>query len=623
MIFFYLCMDNQKIAQIFQEIADILEIQGENRFRVLAYQKAAQNILDMPHDLKDIYQQDPKKLLELPGIGKDLASKIEELIKTGKCEWYEKLLKSFDRGLLDLLRVRGVGPKKVKLFYSELQINSVEKLKVAAEKGLLRNLPKMGEKSEAEILKALSEYERHTERMMLNQALQEVEKIVNYMRQCKLARRVEYAGSLRRMRETVGDLDILVAVKNPEKDAAKVMEYFAKYEDVETVIGSGGTKSSVILKSGVQSDLRVLDEKVFGAAWHYFTGSKDHNVAIRDRAKKMGMKVSEYGVFKLKTVRGHDEPAEILIGGKTEEEVFKAVGLPYIIPEMRENRGEIEAGLAGILPQPIELKDLRGDLHVHSKWSDGANEIEDIARAYRDAGFEYIALTDHSPAVAVAHGLTPERFEMRKEEIDEINADLAREHEKWQKNGRARGGAAARDAKLSTGQPVRPFKILNGVECDIMADGSMDLPDSVLKYFDIVIASVHSRFNLSMEEQTARVLKAFKNPYVKIFGHPSGRLINQREPYAIDMEKIINAAVENGIALEIDGQPARLDLFDYYCKLAKEKGAFFTVDSDSHNYMQMSFLRYGISVARRGWLTKTNVLNTMPLEELMKFFDSE
>lgn len=598
-------MDNQKIAQIFQEIADILEIKGENRFRVLAYQKAAQTILDLPRDLADLVQADPRKLQEIPGIGKDLAGKIEELIKTGKCEWYETLLKTFDRGLLDLLRVRGVGPKKVKLFFSELRINSIESLRAAALMGKLRGLPKMGEKSEAEILKALEEYDRHTERMMVSDALKQVDKIIEYLRGCGVARRVEYAGSLRRMRDTVGDLDILVAVKNPIKDGPKIMEYFVQFPEVEKVIAQGETKTSVILKSGVQVDLRVIDEKVFGAAWHYFTGSKDHNVAIRDRAKKMGMKVNEYGVFKLKARKGKD-PDEIFISGKTEEEVFKAVGLPYIIPEMRENRGEIEAGLAGLLPRPIELKDLRGDLHVHSKWSDGANEIEEIARAYRDSGFEYIALTDHSPAVAVAHGLTPERFEMRKDEIDEINADLEKEFQ----NG----------AKSSTGKPVHRFKILNGVECDIMADGSMDLANSVLKKFDIVIASIHSHFNMSMEEQTARVLKAFKNPYVKIFGHPSGRLINQREPYAIDMERIIDAAVENGIALEINCQPSRLDLFDFYCKLAKEKGAFFTVDSDSHNYTQMSFLNYGIEVARRGWLEKANVLNSRPLAKLLEFW---
>jgi len=410
----------------------------------------------------------------------------------------------------------------------------------------------------------------------------------------------------------VGDIDVLVAVKNPAKEHEKVSDFFVKFPEVKNVIAKGDTRSSVIMQNGVQCDLRVLDEKVFGAAMHYFTGSKAHNVTLRDRAKKMGLKVSEYGVFKLKAGKRGAEPQEILIGGKTEEEVFKAVGLPYIVPEMREDRGEVELGLKGKLPKPIELKDLRGDLHVHSKWSDGSEEIEVVARAYRDAGFEYIALTDHSPAVAVAHGLAPERFKMQWDEIDEINADFEKE---FKKSGR--GAKNGHDGYSG----AQPFKILKGTECDIKPDGSMDLPDSVLKKMDIVVASVHSRFNMSEKEQTERVLKAFKNPYVKIFGHPSGRLINQREPYAIDMEKIIDAAIHHGIALEVDGQPDRLDLQDYYCKMAKDRGAKFTVDSDSHHSNQRAYLRFGIAVARRGWLSKEDVLNTRPLKDLLKFWE--
>jgi DNA polymerase (family 10) len=368
------------------------------------------------------------------------------------------------------------------------------------------------------------------------------------------------------------------------------MDYFIKYEEVENVIANGETKTSVILKSGVQADLRVIDQERFGAAMHYFTGSKAHNVSIRDRAKKMGLKINEYGVFKI-VEKKNGETEEVFFTGKTEEEVFKSVGLPYIQPEMREDRGEIELALEGKLPKPVELKDLRGDMHVHSKWSDGSQEI--------DAGFEYIALTDHSPAVAVAHGLTPERFEMQWDEIDELNADFAKEAKKGEK----------------------PFVILKGVECDIKPDGTMDLPDKVLKHFDIVVASVHSRFNMTEEEQTERILKAFKNPYVKIWGHPSGRLINQREPYAIDMERMIDAAIHHGIALEIDGQPDRLDLFDYYCKMAKDKGAMFTVDSDSHHINQIKNLEFGIAVAKRGWVEKKDVLNALPLKELLKFWD--
>jgi len=591
-------MDNQRIAEVFQEIADILEIQGVNRFRILAYQKAAQNISIMARDLKDLYQEDPKKLEEIPGIGKDLAGKIVELITTGKCAFHQQLLKTFDKGLLDILRVRGVGPKKVMLFYSQLGIDSIPKLKHAAETGVLRDLPGMGEKSETEILNSLGEYEKHRERMTLYDAFIQASKLVSYMKKCPLIDQVEYAGSLRRMKETIGDIDILVTAKNPKKDTAKIMDYFLKYPDMEKVLAHGETKSAMILHSGVQTDIRVLDRKIFGAALHYFTGSKAHNIVIRDRAKKMGLKVNEYGVFKLKQAKGKKEPEEILVGGKTEEEVFKIVGVPFIIPEMREDRGEVEAALKHKLPKPINLWDLRGDLHVHSRWSDGTQEIETIARAYMEAGFEYIALTDHSPAVTVAHGLTLDRFKLQWDEIDAINADF----EKAAKKG------------------ARPFKILKGVECDILPDGSMDLPDKVLAKMDIVIASVHSRFRLTEKEQTERIVKALHNGYVKILGHPTGRLINEREPYEVDMEKVIEAAVHNHVALEINSQPSRLDLYDYYCKLAKEKGAKFTIDSDSHHTSQLNFLQFGISVARRGWVEKGDVLNTLPLKDLFKYW---
>ncbi len=606
-------MDNQRIAQIFQEIGDILDINGENRFRVLAYQKASQNILNLPRELRDVYNENPKKLEEIPGIGKDLASKIVEMITTGKCTYHQELLKKFDKGLLDILRVRGVGPKKVKLFYSELGIDSIEKLRKAAEAGKLRELPKMGEKSETEILAALKDYEKHTERMMLSEALHQAKKLVTYMEKAPGAEKVQYAGSLRRMKETIGDIDILVSTKNPSRYTAKIMEYFLRYPETEKVLANGETKSSILLQSGIQTDLRVLDSKIFGAAMHYFTGSKAHNIVMRDRAKKMGLKINEYGVFKLKKVRGKKEPAEVFLCGATEEEVFKSVGVPYIIPEMREDRGEVEAGLKHTLITPIERKDLRGDLHVHSKWSDGTQEIQEVARAYYEAGFEYFALTDHSPAVTVAHGLTPDRYKLQWGDIDEINNDYEKAF------------TAKKYVKELHGsrKVVKPFKILKGTECDIMPDGSMDLPDKVLATMDIVVASVHSRFKMTEAEMTARVVKALKNPYVTIWGHPSGRLINEREPYAIDMEQTIRTAIEHHVALEIDGQPARLDLFDYYCKMAKDRGAKFTVDSDAHHTLQMEYLNYGIAVARRGWLEKKDVLNTLPLKDLMKYWEKK
>ncbi len=572
----------------------MLEINGENRFRVLAYQKAALTIGDLGTECSDIYNSGGTKALEeIPGIGKDLAQKIAEMIETGKCSYHEDMMKKFSPGLLEMLRVRGVGPKKVKLFFSQLNIDNPEKLRRAAKDGLLRDLPGMGEISEADIIKALEEYDMHTERMMLSQALNLAEEIITYMKKCKEVKKIEYAGSLRRMKETIGDLDILVAEAD-EKKSKIIMDYFVKYGDVKSVIARGPTKTSVILESGIQADLRVIEEKIFGAALHYFTGSKEHNVAIRDRAKRMGMKISEYGVFEILKKRGKEE--EKLVGGKTEGEIFKAVGLPFIEPLLRENRGEIEAAEKGRLPKTVELSDLKGDLHCHSKWSDGTHEIEEVARYYRDAGYEYMALCDHSKSSTIAHGLTVDRYEMQWDEIDEVNKVLEKE---------AAAGAPA-------------FRMLKGTECDILADGSLDLPDKVLKKFDVVVASVHSRFKMPGKEMTERVIKALKNPYVTIWGHPSGRLINQREPYEIDMPKVIRAAISEGVALEINSQPSRLDLFDYYCKMAKEWGAKFSIDSDSHHFSQIDFLKYGVAVAKRGWLTKEDVINTMTLKELLK-----
>lgn len=601
-------MDNQKIAEVFQEIGDILEIQGENRFRIIAYQRAALIISELGRDLKDIYTKDPRELENIAGIGKDLAAKIVELITTGKCKFHSDLLKHFPHGLLEMLHVRGVGPKKVKLFWSELNIDSVEKLRKAAMKGALRELPGMGEKSEAEILKALGEYDRHTERMLISDAMHEAEKIIGYLKGCKQVGRIEYAGSLRRMKETIGDLDILVTPKGDSAGSAsasasahKIMDFFVKFEEVADTIAKGETKTSVILKSGIQCDLRVIEDAVFGAALHYFTGSKEHNIAIRDRAKKKGLKVSEYGVFKLIKKRGGKDE-EKLVAGKTEDELFKSVGLPYIAPTLRENRGEIEAGEKKRLPKIIQAEDIRSDLHTHSKWSDGTQEIEDHARAYKNAGYEFIALTDHSKNLVVAHGLDPERYEMQWDEIDLLNTEFAKESQRKKKSETA-------------------FTILKGTECDILPDGSLDLPDKTLKKMDLVIGAVHTSFKMSEKEMTNRIIKAIKSGHVNILAHPTGRIINQREPYAVDMEAVMDAAVKYNVALEINSQPLRLDLYDYYCKIAREKGCKFAIDTDAHHSSQMAFLRYGIAVAQRGWLTKEDVINCMPLKDLKKWLN--
>ncbi|MBI5152647.1 PHP domain-containing protein, partial [Candidatus Peregrinibacteria bacterium] len=467
-------MDNQSIAKIFQEMGDILEIMNENVFRIRSYHRAALTIANYPHEMPDLYMRNPRLLEKIPGIGRHLRDKIIELIKTGKCKEHAALLKKFPKGFLDILRIRTVGPKKLQMFYRELGIKNIGELKAEALRGQLRDLVGMGEKSEAEILEAIKEYTAMPhERRLLHDAMIEANHYVEYLKRLPEIELIEPAGSLRRKLETIGDIDILCASKKP----AKIMDYFVKYPAVANVISKGGTKSAVVLKNGMQVDLRVIDKKVFGAALHYFTGSKAHNIRVRDIAKRKGLKISEYGVFK----------GSRLIAGKTEKEVFASIKFPYIEPELREDRGEIELVLRhGKFPKLIVLRDFAGDLHIHSKWSDGNNSIEEIAEFYKKKGFEYIAITDHSLSVGVAHGLTLERLEMQWDEIDEINKDLA--------GGRGRG-----------------FCILKGAEVDIRKNGEIDYPDKILRRLDIVIASSHMRFKLTEEEQTRRIITALKN----------------------------------------------------------------------------------------------------------------
>lgn len=570
-------MENQKIAEIFQEIGDILEIRGENPFRVGSYHRAAQIINAYPYDLREIWEKDPKSLKKIPGIGESLAAKIVEILKTGKLKQHRELLKNFPHGLLEMLKLRGLGPKKTKMFYQKLGIDNLEKLKKAGQEGKLRQLEGMGEKSEREILKALLEYTRFHERTLLYEALHIAEDLISYLEKCPGVEKVESAGSLRRKMETIGDIDILATGKNHQK----IIHYFVKNPEVNKIIAQGETKASVLLKSGVQSDLRVVDSESFGAALYYFTGSKNHNIHTRKIAQKMGLKINEYGVFKGKKK----------IAGRTENEVLKAIGLPYIIPEMREDWGEIEIAQSGRkLPKTVELEDLKGDLHVHSNWSDGSDPIHIIIEAARDFGLEYLAITDHSKAVRIANGLDEERLEAQIKAIDELNKKL------------------------------KGFRILKGTEVDIKPDGSLDLPDSILSKLDLVVASIHSRFNLEREEQTKRIIKAFENPYVKIFGHPSARLLGQRMPIEMDMEAIMEAAKKYRVALEINCFPERLDLTDVNCKLAKERGIKIVISTDAHHPSQFEFLRFGIFTAKRGWLEKKDVLNTLSVEKLLEYW---
>ncbi len=576
-------MDNKAIAKVFEEMGNILDIKGKNFFRVNAYRKGALTVINLPQDLRNLVEEDPKSLEKIPGIGKGLQEKIVELVKTGKCLEHEKLKEDFPNGLLEMLEVRTLGPKKVKLLYSELGIEDLNGLKKAAQEGKIHELEGMGEKSEKEILKALEEYSQFSkDRHLVDEALQEAERYINYLKKCKEIRKIQYAGSLRRSQETIGDIDILTTVSSPEKSHEKIMDFFTEYEDVINVIAKGDTKSSVILQSGIQVDLRVVASESFGAALHYFTGNKEHNIKIRDIAKKKGWKVNEYGLFK----------GDKMLIGETEEEIFEKLGLCFIPPEIRSNNGEFEyAESHKSFPKFVEVDDIKADLHCHSKYSDGKNTILEMAETFIERGYDYFAITDHSSAVGITGGMDEKKIKKQWKEIEELNKEL---------NGK--------------------IKILKGCEVDILKDGELDFDDTILKNLDIVVASAHLHARLDEQDQTKRLLKALKNPYVRILGHPTGRLINKRPEMNFDMEKIIDACVDNKVVLEINSNPMRLDLVDKYIRIAKDKGAKFAINTDSHSVDHPEFIKFGIGIARRGWLTPKDVVNTWDYEEFDNYF---
>ncbi len=568
-------MENKSIADIFTEIADILEIQGENPFRVRSYRNAARTIGDMGQSVQAMVDAG-RNLEEIPGIGKSIHEKIEEMISTGRCRFLEELRAKVPPGLTELLKLEGLGPKKVRLLYDELGLDSVDRLEKAAQAGKLQDLPGMGLKTEEKVLKSIEHYRAGMGRFKLSVGFTYSGALLQYLQGVPGVKRLEPAGSFRRRRETIGDLDILAICS----EGCKVMERFIKYGDVAEVISKGETKSSVRLNCGLQVDIRVLEEKSFGAALHYFTGSKAHNVAIRERAKARGLKISEYGVF-------HSED-EKRLGGAKEEEVFQAVGLPYIVPELREDQGEIQAAEKGKLPRLIELDDLRGDLQMHTKATDGKNSIEEMALKAKEIGYSYIAITDHSQAVRVAGGLDEKKLARHLREIEKIDSQLPE------------------------------IRILKGVEVDILADGSLDLKDDILRECQVVIASVHSRFNMEEGEMTRRIIKAFKNPNVKIFGHPTGRLILEREPYKVNLKEVIQAAIDYGVVLEINAYPDRLDLRDADARMAKEMGSKLVISTDAHSSLQLELMKFGVFTARRGWVEAKDVINTLPLDEMLK-----
>ena len=564
-------MTNQDIANIFYRIAEILEIQGENPFKIRAYIKAAQTVESYTKELSEI--KDTEELKELPGIGEKIALKIKEIVETGRLEMYEKLKKSEFASLIALLDVPGMGPKHVRLVYDKFGIKTIDQLEKAARRGKLRDLPGLGEKTEQNILKGIEQDRRHKERFPLGVILPKAESIVSELKKVNEVKDVSLGGSLRRMKETIGDVDILVSSSKPKK----VSDTFIKLPEVKNVLSKGSTKSSVVTKDGFQMDLRVVKPESYGAALHYFTGSKAHNIRIRSLGVERGLKINEYGVYKGKRS----------IGGKTEEEVFKSVGLPYIPPEIREDWGEIEAAQKGKLPHLVKLKDIRGDLHVHSNWTDGRSTIEEMAKAAQKFGYQYIALCDHSPTIGITNGLTPERIEKQKEEIEKLN------------------------------QKFKGFKILRGAEVDIKSNGKMDFEDEILKELDIVVGAVHTKFTQPKEEMTKRIIQAIENPYVHIIAHPTGRLIGKRDPYEVDMDKLLDAAKANGKIMELNAYTDRLDLNDLHCRKAKEKGVKIAISTDSHWTEHLSWIRYGIATARRGWLEPEDVINTLPLENLM------
>ncbi len=573
-------MENTEFAKVFWEIAELLELKEENRFKIRAYQKAAQNIENLSENLETIYKKSGiKGLEEIPGIGEHIALKIEELIKTGKQKLHEKLLKEFPPGFIEMMRVPGIGPKTALLLREKLKINSIDKLKNAAEKGLIKNLPGFKEKKIENIKKGLALKERVKGRFLLSEADQYVNALVSQLNKLKEVDQILPAGSYRRGQETVGDIDILVTSKKPDI----IMQAFTTLPQVERILAKGPTRSSVVLKNGMQADVRVLGPENFGAAAHYFTGNKQHNILIREMAVKKGLKVSEYGVF-----RGKKR-----IAGKTEEEIFKSVGLPFIPPELRQGTDEIEKAKKGLLPKLIELSDLRGDLQMHTKYSDGANSIEEMAEAAKKLGYEYIAITDHTQSTRVAGGQTEKEILKELEYIDKLNSKL------------------------------KGFRVLKGAEVDILPDGSLDYSDAVLKELEVVIAAIHSNFKMHREPMTKRIIKAFKNKYVNILSHPTGRLIGKRDPYEVDVEEIIKAARDTGTYLEINSYPERLDLSDIHAKRAKEEGVLMAINTDAHVALQLGLIKYGIMTARRGWLEKKDVINTQPLEKLLKLLKAK
>ncbi len=573
-------MENQELAQIFYEIANYLEME-EVQFKPYAYQKAAIALESLEEDVGEIYKRGGVKALEkIPGVGKSIAEKIEEYLKTGKIKYYEQFKKRIPIDLGEMIAVEGMGPKKAKILYQKLRIKNLKDLEKAARAHKIASLFGFGEKTEKNILEGIAFLKRSKGRFLLGEILPRAKEVYEKLKSLKEVERINTAGSVRRMKETIGDVDFLVISNKPEK----VMDFFVSLPGVVKIWGKGATKASVRMKDGFDMDIRVVPKKSYGAALQYFTGSKEHNIVTRRIAMDLGLKLSEYGLFRAKK----------MIASETEEGIYKALGMQWMEPELRENQGEIEAAIAHKLPKIIGYKDIKGDLHCHSDWDGGANSIIDMAKAAKDLGYEYLGISDHTKFLRIEHGLDEKKLAEQRKEIVKINSKFYILHSK--------------------------FRILQGCESNILNDGSIDIKDEALKKLDYAIAGVHSSFKMEKTRMTERIIRAMKNPNIDIISHPTGRILKRRDEYQIDFDKILRAAKEYGVVLEINSFPERLDLNDQNIRRAKTAEVKMIINTDSHRKDQLRFMEFGIAQARRGWAEKEDIINAQPLEKLLKYF---
>ncbi len=568
-------MDKKQIAAVLKEMAVILEILGENPFKVRAHENAARVIEGISGDLEELVATG--EITRIKGIGDAMAKKVKTLLETGELPAHKRLLESIPPGLLEMVKVPGLGPKKIRAVWQELGITTIEDLEAACQADQLSGMKGFGKKTQENILRNIALVRKYRGRYLLSEALEEAKTLLAALRNFPGVLRCDIAGSLRRWKETVKDIDIVASAA--EKDRRAIMDHFTSLPEVESITAKGETKSTVLLKSGISADLRIVSDEQYPFLLHHLTGSKEHNIAMRQHAIRQGMKISEYGLF-------HGEE---LLPCRDEVEFFSRLGMQFIPPELRENLGEIEAALEDRLPRLIEATDIRGIIHTHTRWSDGVNTIEEMALACRDLGYEYLVISDHSKAAAYANGLNEERIRQQQEEIDALNEKL------------------------------EGFRILKSIECDILTDGTLDYPDEVLASFDLVIVSVHSKLTMSEAEATERILRAIKNPYVTILGHLTGRLLLEREGYPLNQQAVIDAAAELGVAIEINANPHRLDLDWRMCRYALDKGVMLSINPDAHRITGLSDMQYGIGIARKGWVTAPQVLNTRSADEVIAF----